>query len=207
MPATFEDLVVMRRASNPRKMDCREWPAAVVLAFLLTGCNAPKQPVYQDNQGFRFVPPPGWVERARDDALPARAGRRQQNLPLPPLGVAGHPPERFLVRYDRLSTGQHAWLRVTVAELPSSMPLKTCLSTRLPMRGWKRESEEENLEVSGLPAARIAFVGRWYDQAYLCETFAVRKGEKTYLFSAAFPASDSTAREQVRQAILQAGWQ
>jgi hypothetical protein len=175
--------------------------------FLLAGCNSRKQPAYEDGQGFRFVPPQGWVERARDDAIPIRSGHRQQNLPLPPLGVTGNRQERFLVRYDRISTGHHAWLRVTVADLPSSTPLKTCLSTRLPGRGWKRESEEESLEVSGLPAARIAFVGRYSDRDYLCETVAVRKGEKVYLFSAAFPASDDKAREQVRQAVLRASWQ
>ena len=196
----------MRRAQNHRGTGCRRG-AAVTLALLLAGCAAPKEPVYENGQGFHFAPPPGWVERARDEAMPARASRKQQNLPLPPLDVAGNRQERFLVRYDRTSTGHHAWLRVTVADLPSSMPLKGCLSTRLPGRGWKRESEEEELEVGGLPAARIAFVGRWYDRDYLCETVAVRKGDKTYLFSAAFPASDDTAREQVRQAVLRASWQ
>jgi hypothetical protein len=181
--------------------------AIVVLTLLLAGRNAHKPLVYEDNEGFRFVPPSGWVERARGDAMPPGSSHRQQNLPLPPLGVPGQAQERLLVRYDRISTGQHAWLRVTVAHLPSSTPLKACLSTRLPGRGWKRESEEEGREVSGLPAARIAFAGRWSDQDYLCETFAVRKGEKVYLFSAAFPTSDDTARQQVRQAVLQASWQ
>jgi len=197
----------MPRVRNHRGMGCRAWSATVLLTLLLAGCNAPKPPVYENDQGFHFAPPPGWVERVRDDALPARTSRKQQNVPLPPLGAPGNQPERFLVRYDRISTGQHAWLRVTVADLPSSTPLKACLSTRLPGRGWKRESEEESLEVSGLPAARIAFVGRWYDQDYLCETVAVRKEEKVYLFSAAFPASDETGREQVRQAVLRASWQ
>lgn len=196
----------MPKAPNPQGRDCCKW-AAVLLTLLLAGCSGPKQPIYENNQGFHFTPPPGWVERARDDAIPARASHRQQNLPLPPLGMPGNPPERFLVRYDRISTGQHAWLRVTVADVLSSTPLKVCLSTRLPVRGWKRESEVENLEVSGLPAARIAFAGRWSDQDYLCETTAVRKGENVYLFSATFPASDVAAREEVRQAILGASWQ
>jgi hypothetical protein len=188
-------------------MGYRAWLSVIVLMLLLAGCNSQKQPVYEDGQGFRFVPPLGWVERARDDAIPAKSAHRQQNLPLPPLGVPGRSQERFLVRYDRISTADHAWLRVTVADFPSSTALKACLSTCLPERWWKRESEEDGLEVSGLPAARIAFVGRWYDQDYLCETFAVRKGEKVYLFSTAFPTSDDTAREQVRQAVLRASWQ
>jgi hypothetical protein len=70
----------------------------------------------------------------------------------------------------------------------------------LPARAWLETG-------SGLPAARIAFRGRWYDQDYLCETVAVRRGEKVYLFSAAFPVSDDTGREQVRQAVLRASWQ
>jgi hypothetical protein len=153
-----------------------------------------------------MMPPPGWVERARDDAIPGRSGQRQQNLPLPPLGGPGNLQERFLVRYDRVSTGQHAWLRVTVADLPSSTSLKTCLSSRFPGQGWRRESGEENLEVGRLPAARIAFRGRFYDQDYLCETFAVRKKENVYLFSAAFPAADDAAREEVRQSVNGASW-
>lgn len=94
-------------------------------------------------------------------------------------------------------------LLVVIANIAVLIGRSTCL----PERGWKRESEEDGLEVWGLPAARIAFVGRCYDRDYLCETFAVRKGERVYLFSVAFPASDNTAREQVRQAVLQASWQ
>lgn len=197
----------MPRTPNHRGMACREASATVLLTLLLAGCSAPKKPTYENVQGFRFAPPSGWVERARDDALPGRLGHRQSNLPLPPLDGPGRPPERFLVRYDRISTSQHAWLRITVANVPPATPLKAILAARLPGRGWKRESEEEKLEVSGLPSARIAFAGRWSDQDYLCETVAVRKGEEVYLFSFSLPASDETAREQVRQAILGASWQ
>jgi hypothetical protein len=178
-----------------------------VLVLLLAGCKSQKQPVYQDKQGFRFTPPPGWVERARDDAMPARLGHRQPDIPLPPLGVAGNPQERLLVRYDRLAPGKMAWLRVTIADSPASMPLKECLSTRTPGPDWERESEEGSLEVSGLPAARIVFAGRWDEQDYLCETVAVRKGENVYFITASLPGSDSTGHEQVRQAVAGATWQ
>lgn len=191
----------MRKAANYRGS------AFLVLAILLAGCTARKQPVYQNDRGFRFVPPPGWVERVRGEAMAVRAGHKHQDLPLPPLGVVGQPAERLLVRYDRISTGQHAWLRVTVAGLPSSTPLKALLSRRLPGRDWKRESEGASLEIGDLPAARIAFVGRWQAQNYLCETTAVRKGDEIYLFSASFPASDGTAREGTRRAIAAAVWQ
>jgi hypothetical protein len=140
----------------------------VALVLLLAGRNSQKQPVYQDKRGFRFTPPPGWVERARDDALPAKVGHARQKVPLPPLGVPGKAAqEQLLVRYDRLAPGKMAWLRVTAADLPSSVPLKGCLSTRTPGPDWKRESEEGSLEVGGLPAARTAFAGRWDEQDYL----------------------------------------
>jgi hypothetical protein len=174
----------------------------------LTACNAHRQPVYQSAQGFRFTPPPGWVERARDDALPVRSAHRQQDLPLPRLGVPGSAvQERLLVRYDRLTAGTLAWLRVTVADSPPSTSLQSCVATRSPGPNWKRESEVESLDVSGRPAARIAFVGRWSDQAYVSETVAVREGEQVYLLTASFPASDTVARDQVRHAVAGAAWQ
>lgn len=186
----------------------RWWYAGPLLVSLLSaaGCDRQKQSIYQDKRGFRFTPPPGWVERAREDALPARANRRQQEIPLPPLGGSGDRQERLLVRYDRL-TSEHAWLRVTVADVPSSTSLQGCLTTRSPGRDWRREAKVESLEVGSLPAARIAFAGRWNGQEYSNETVAVRQGQQVYLISASFPASDSTAREQVRQAIAGATWQ
>jgi hypothetical protein len=63
------------------------------------------------------------------------------------------------------------------------------------------------LEVSGRPAARIVFAGRWDNQPYVNETVAVRQAERVYLISASFPASDDEARQQVRQAVAGALWQ
>jgi hypothetical protein len=111
------------------------------------------------------------------------------------------------VRYDRLLAGSHAWLRVTVADVPASTAPKACLVNRSPERRWKLESAEETFEINGLPAARIAFVGQWDQQDYLCETVAVRKGEMVYFITASLPASDSAGREQVRKAVAGATWQ
>ena len=189
-------------ASNPWCNGRRRLAAlAVLLGLILNGCNSQKPPIYENKQGFRFTPPPGWVQRASDDALPSTSGHREPNLPLPHLSG-----ERLLVRYDRLTAGYLAWLRVTLAELSPSTPLKTCVCTRLPRTNWKRESDVETLEVSGLPAARVAFVGRWSNQDYLSETVAVRQEERVYFITASFPASDSIAREQVRHAVASAAW-
>jgi hypothetical protein len=178
---------------------------ALVVVFA-AGCSRGAQPeVYQNAQGFRLTPPPGWVERVRDDALAARTARTQRQLPLPPLSIPGtSKPERLLVRYDRLTAGYLAWLRVTVANKASSFSPEKSLSSHKPGRGWRQEGEIETLEVGRLPASRIAFTGRWDDQDYLCETVAFRQGERVYFITASFPASDSAAREEVRRAVATA---
>jgi hypothetical protein len=191
------------RAKRPGR-----WPAsapAVMLVLLLAGCNSGRQPlVYQDEQGFHFTPPPGWVERARPTGpAPAPHGRARPNLPLPPLDVAG---ERLLARYDRLTAGHQAWLRLSVADVPPSLSLEKCLSVRVPGADWRRESNVEALEVSGLPAARVTFRGHWDGQDYVNETVAVRKEGRVYFVTASYPASDATARDQVRQAVAGASW-
>jgi hypothetical protein len=184
----------------------KRWTALILPTLLFAGCNAQTQPTYQNKQGFRFTPPPGWVERARDDAMPAKSSHRLQNVPLPPLALAGQIQERVLVRYDYLA-GKHAWLRITVADVPSATSLRACLVNRSPERDWKREGDEESLDMNGLPAARIAFLGRWDQQDYLCETVAVRRGETVYFITASLPASDNMLRDQVRQAVAGASWQ
>jgi hypothetical protein len=193
---------------TPTCLRCRpEWVLIVVTVLLMSGCNAQEPPAYEDKQGFHFKPPPGWVERARDNAMPSHSDHKQQNVPLPPLGVAGRSgQERLLVRYDRLTAGNLAWLRLTVADLSSSSPLQASLSTRAPWMDWKRETEVESLELRGRSAARVAWQGRWSDQDYINETVAIRQGEQVYLITASFPASDTTAREQVRQAVAGATW-
>jgi hypothetical protein len=118
--------------------------------------------------------------------------------------MGGPDREQLLVRYDRLTAGRLAWLRITAADVPPSTPLTACLST--PAEGWQPEAEMESLEVGGLPAARVAFRGPWEGQEYLNESAAVRKGERVYLFTASFPAADAAAREQVRKAIAAAAW-
>ena len=179
----------------------------IVFILVQVGCNSHQQPVYEGEQGFHFTPPPGWVERARGDALPAKSGQKRPELPLPPLDMPGSSEqERLLVRYDRLTAGHLAWLRVTAVELPASTSLEKCVSLHSPGPSWKLESDPATLEVSGLPAARTSFVGHWSDQEYVNETVAIRHREQVYFITASFPASDNTAREQVRRAVAGATW-
>jgi hypothetical protein len=183
---------------------------ALLVVFLFpAGCGRTQpQLVYQDDQGFRITPPPGWSERERPaaSASPARH-RKQTDLPLPPLGVIGTTSqEQVLVRYDRLTAGRQAWLRVTAADLPASVALKPILSGRAPRSNWRLESEVESLDVGGHPGLRIAFAGRWSDQDYLCEIVAVHKGERVWFITSSFPAADETAREQVRHSVAGVSW-
>jgi hypothetical protein len=172
-----------------------------VLLVLLPACRAARTPEYQDETGVRFAPPPGWVERDRPDLLSGadRPKRRESNVPMPPLDVAHR--ERLLVRYDRITTADHAWMRLTIADVPPATAVERYLTTRAPRPDWRREEDLEMLEVNGKPAARAAWKGRWLKQDYLCETTAVRRGEELYLFTASFPADDAEAREQARRAV------
>jgi hypothetical protein len=175
--------------------------------LLLAGCSSHEQPVYQGKQGLKFTPPSGWVERAREDLLSVKPGLKQPELPLPPLGVPGSSEqERLLVRYDRLTAGRLAWLRVSVVTLPSSHSLQECVKARSPGPSWKSESEPDTLEINNNSAARMGYVGRWKEEEFVSETVAVRHGEQVYFFTASFPASDGPAREQVRKAIADATW-
>ena len=173
----------------------------IALVLLIVGCNSHPQPPYQGKQGFRFTPPPGWAERDRDNLLPASA-RKQIDLPLPPLAEG----EKLLVRYDRVSAGNLAWVRVTTADLPADASLKEYLEQHSPGPAWQRESAPEDLQVGGSPAARIAFIGRWTEQDYVNESVAIRHGDQVYLIAASFPAGDTSAREQVRKAVAAATW-
>jgi hypothetical protein len=185
----------------------------LLLGLVLTGCSPSSQrPVYHDAQGLRFTPPPGWVERARPDSLPGnvtlgqRRGKGHVDVPFPPLGVKAG-PERLMGRYDRLTAGRLAWLRVAVADLPVSVSLTTCVASQTPGSQWKRHSDVEPLEVGGQPAARIAYKGPWEGHDYVCETVVARKGDRVYFLSATFPVDDAEARQQVRQAVASSAWE
>lgn len=174
------------------------------LLGLLPACHASKPPDYQDETGVRFAPPPGWVERDRPALLSGanRPAHRESNLPLPQLDAAHR--ERLLVRYDRLTSGDRAWVRLSLAAVPARTTLESYLVSRFPPPGWRREGASQTLEVIGKPATRNVWKGNWLSKDYLCEMTAVRHGEEVYLFTASFPADDPTARAEVRQAIATA---
>jgi hypothetical protein len=175
--------------------------AIALYAALTSSCRPAKPPDYEDPTGLHFAPPPGWVERARA-GVEAGPAHREPNLPLPHLDT--RQKERLLVRYDRLTAGYLAWMRLSVALVPAATTLEACLTSRAPARDWRRQGDIESLQVHGKPAARAAWKGTWLKQDYLCETTAVRRGEEVYFFTASWPADDPSAREQVRQSVADA---
>jgi hypothetical protein len=184
--------------------------AAVTCAFcvLLCGCGSRNQLSFQSADGLHFTPPEGWVERMRGDVAPPNVAIKRNEVPLPPIDTSGKTVrERLLVRYDRLTSSEHAWLRLSVAEAPASVTTQAFVATKLPAASWKRESVSEDFEVAGMPAARIACRGKWNGDEFINESVAVRRDAKIYLISATFPAHDNDAREQVRQAVARTKWQ
>ena len=184
---------------------------ALAAALAIAGCGPKPPPPYQGRQGLHLAPPRGWVERARADAPGGDKMEgmlaRQRKLPLPPLTPAGKGPrERLLVQFERVESGNQAWLRVTEADVPASASLESCLTGRAPPGAWKRAGAAERLEVGGQPAERLALTGRHDGQDYLCETTAVRRGDKVYFFTASLPAADGAGREEARQAVAGAFW-
>jgi hypothetical protein len=185
------------------------WAAG--LLAVAAGCGPKAPPPYQDKQGLHFTPPQGWVPRSRADAPGGEkldeTLAHQRKLPLPPLTPAGKGPrEHLVVQYMRAEVGNQAWLRVTEAEVPASATLESCLAGRAPPGAWKRVGPPEQLEVGGQPAARLALTGRHDGQDYLCETTAVRRGDKVYFFTASLPAGDAAGRDEARQAVAGAMW-
>jgi hypothetical protein len=177
-----------------------------VLLVSVAGCGARAKPPFQSDKGLRFTPPPGWGQRDREGALPPSVAQHHTSIPLPALNTPGKSAERLIVRYDRVSAGQRAWLRVSIADLPASTSLDDYVAARAPAAGWKRQTLETGGEIGGLPAARAVFTGRFLDQDYISESVAVRRDAQVYVFSASFPASDPTAREEIRKAIEGATW-
>jgi hypothetical protein len=180
---------------------------AILLCVLFAGCASKTPQPYRSANGFCITPPAGWVERMHEGVLPGKGTHNRVDVPLPALDSSGKSArERLVVRYDRLTSSQHAWLRVTVIDAAAAQPLQKLAGSRTPASNWKLESSAEALEIGGRPAARAAFVGAWDGAEYICETVAIQYDTSVYLISATFPSADKEAREQVRDAVARVTW-
>jgi hypothetical protein len=150
----------------------------LAVALFLLGCQAkPREQVFEA-EGFRFVPPPGWSERARGEDSPSADG--------------------LLVQYKRLSAGHPAWLRISVAgRSPAAIQEK----------GWRSIGATEKADIGGFPATRSLAAGKWRQKDYLRETVVVSRGGRVYVFTAMYPAGDQRAEEQIRLSLAGVSWQ
>jgi hypothetical protein len=169
----------------------------LLAAVMLSGCRPkPKapalldDPVFQSDEGFRFLVPEGWIMAARG------------NAPSGPLDK-----ERLLVQYLRADSDAQATLEVSVADLPEDADLAEYLSG--PSFGasqWKQSGSQEKLEVGGRPGVRYRFTARVSKAMLAKEVTAFRRGGRVYFFTLLFAPADATAPEQVRRAINRLVW-
>jgi hypothetical protein len=174
------------------------WVALLGLAALAAGCEPrPRAPalmqgeaVYVNAQeGFRFVPPPGWVQYSRGE---------------PPAEAVGD--ERLLVAYRRGTGTRVATFEVSLADMPESDKMADLVKEHGAAKGWKSAGPAEALELGGRPAARGAFHTQGHGLQQIKEIAVVRKGGRVYYFSGVFAADDEPARAQVRKALATLSW-
>lgn len=165
-------------------------------ALLLAGCGEkpsapPLQdgPVYQDQrEGFRFFVPEGWTQRARGK--------------VPPGKVIG---ERMLAEYKCTSTD--SVLRVTVADVPLSIPLSDYVSTNTKTGDdWKLGKPAEDFTINGVPAARITYQMKSGKDEMVREIIAFRRGERVYFFKGFYAASDQQSHKAIQKAVDTVVW-
>jgi hypothetical protein len=169
------------------------------LALLLLVCSCqPKPrapaltdgPVFQSDEGFRFLVPEDWTMAAR------------ANLPPGPIEK-----ERLLVQYRRLKSGPPATLEVSVAELPESTNLTEYLSgPSFSASRWKPSGEPVPLEAGGVRGTRYRFTPSVGKTDMVKEVTAFRRGGRVYFFTALSPPGDSSAPAQVRRAVESLVW-
>jgi len=165
------------------------WPATVLgVVLMLGGCGkGPRAPGLEDGpvfvdarEGLRFLVPQKWVQTARGVMPP---GRLEQ--------------ERMIVDYKITGTAKPASFRVTCIDLADGANIPKYVVKEAPS-GWHMKGPPKAIEVHGMLATRTALTGP--DQ-YAREVVAFRRGERVYLFTGIWAASDHSAREQIEHAI------
>jgi hypothetical protein len=148
------------------------------------------EPVYQSEEGFRFLVPEGWIMSAR------------ANLPSGPVKK-----ERLLVQYRRAGGDKPATLEVSRMDLPEDTDLATYLSgPSFSARHWQPCAAAEKVEVGGVSGRRFRFTARVNKAEMAKEVTAFRRDGRVYFFTVLFSPKDASAPEQVRRAIGRLVW-
>jgi hypothetical protein len=169
----------------------------VLAAALFAGCQPkPKapalldEPVYQSDEGFRFLVPEGWIMAARGNVPPGRLDK-----------------ERLLVQYRRTAGDSQATLEVSAADLPEDSDLGDYLSgPSFSATHWDQTGSPEKLEAGGRPGVRYRFTAAIRGAKLAKEVTAFRRGDRVYFFTLLFAPTDGTAPEQIRRAIGRLVW-
>jgi hypothetical protein len=170
----------------------------LAVAMLLGGGCQPKpkapalldEPVYQSEEGFRFLVPEGWIMAARGSVPPGPVEK-----------------ERLLVQYRRVHGDSQATLEVSLMDLPEDTDSAAYLSgPSFSARHWKLMGRPESMEVGGVPGTRFRFTAPVNGAELGKEITAVRRGGRIYFFTVLFSPKDATAPEQVRRSIGRLVW-
>jgi hypothetical protein len=165
---------------------------------LMSGCKrqprAPAlsdEPVYQNAaEGFRFLAPPGWSQRAKANLPPGELGK-----------------ERLLVQYRRLTEALVASLEVTACDRETAADLDALLSgPSFGIQQWQRAEPPEKVQVGALAAERHVFSVPRDKERLIKEVVVFPRGERVYLFTGLYYASDMPARDQLRAAVASTIW-
>jgi hypothetical protein len=169
----------------------------LVVVLLGWGCQPkPKapalidDPVFQTNEGFRFLVPEGWIMAARG------------NVPPGPIEK-----ERLLVQYHRVQGDSQATLEVSLMDLPEDTDLTAYLSgPSYSVSRWELKGKPESIEGGGRTGTRFRVSGSTKSTEMAKEVTVFRRGGRVYFFTLLYAPKDPTAPEQVRRAIGRLEW-
>jgi hypothetical protein len=191
----------MRRARSKYHwaivLACVVIPAAVGLVLLAGNSQRPRapalgnDPAYRNSrEGFRFLAPEGWVQRARAEVPPGKLEK-----------------ERLLVEYQRTSGGKMALLEVACADLSATTDMATYLARPADgVQKWRLLTSPMDLEINGVTATRMSFSGRAGKEDLIREVVLFRRGERVYFFVSLFSATDDKIRDELRRAVGSTIW-
>lgn len=172
-------------------------PALLAIVLLSWGCRPkPKapalidEPVYQSDEGFRFLVPEGWIMTAKSNVPPGPVEK-----------------ECTLVQYRPDSGDSSASLEISLMDLPEDANLADYLSgPSYSVRHWNSLGKVESIEAGGVSGKRFRFNGKADKSELAKEVTAFRRGGRVYFFTVVNSPKDTAASEQTRRSISGLVW-
>ena len=178
------------------------WALACVSAVFLVGLSSagcqprPKapalldEPVFQSDEGFRFLVPEGWIMAARSNVPPGPVEK-----------------ERLLVQFRRVVGDKQATLEVSLADLSEDTDLTAYLrGPAFSASHWDQAGSPESLEAGGRAGERYRFTARVNSMRLAREVTVFRRGGRVYFFTLLYSPDDATAPEQVHRSEGRIVW-